>query len=78
MSTKTVTIQDVQSRFSEILTFALKGNEIIIVENDTKIARLIPIPSHNKTRISGLNRGKIWMSDDFDMPLSDDFWLGSK
>ncbi len=27
-------------------------------------------------RILGLNQGEIWMSDDFNDPLPDDFWLG--
>ena len=29
-------------------------------------------------RILGLHRGKIWMSDDFDAPLPDEFWLGEE
>jgi len=29
-----------------------------------------------KKRIPGLNRGTISMSEDFDEPLPDDFWLG--
>jgi hypothetical protein len=27
-------------------------------------------------RILGLHRGKVWISDDFDASLPDDFWLG--
>jgi Protein of unknown function (DUF2281) len=27
-------------------------------------------------RVLGLNRGEYWMSDDFNDPLPDDFWLG--
>jgi prevent-host-death family protein len=76
MSTKTVTIEDAQSKFSELLTFALAGNEIIIVENSKKLARLIPFSSFDAPRIAGLNKGKIWTSNDFDAPLSDDFWMG--
>lgn len=29
-----------------------------------------------KKRVLGLNRGKYWMSDDFNDPLPDEFWLG--
>lgn len=29
-------------------------------------------------RTLGLHRGKIWISDDFDAPLPDEFWLGEK
>lgn len=27
-------------------------------------------------RILGLNQGQIWMSDDFNDPLPDEFWMG--
>ncbi|ALF54351.1 hypothetical protein ACX27_18320 [Nostoc piscinale CENA21] len=27
-------------------------------------------------RILGLNEGQIWMSDDFNDPLPDEFWMG--
>jgi hypothetical protein len=29
-----------------------------------------------KKRIAGLGEGTIWISDDFDDPLPDEFWLG--
>lgn len=78
MITKTVTVHDAQTQFSELLKFALKGNEIIIIENDKKLARLVPILSHKKPCVAGLNRGKIWASEDFDTPLPDEFWTSSK
>ncbi|MEA5580713.1 DUF2281 domain-containing protein [Nodularia harveyana UHCC-0300] len=30
----------------------------------------------NSPRIPGLHQGEIWMSDDFNDPLPDEFWLG--
>jgi Protein of unknown function (DUF2281) len=33
-------------------------------------------PQPKKQRVFGQYAGKIWMSDDFDDPLSDSFWLG--
>ena len=32
--------------------------------------------SSNLPRTPGLHRGEIWMSDDFNDPLPDEFWLG--
>lgn len=29
-----------------------------------------------KTRVAGLNKGEIWMSDDFTDELPDEFWSG--
>jgi len=37
-----------------------------------------PIEQTKKTRIFGQHRGLIEISDDFDEPLSDDFWLGNE
>jgi Protein of unknown function (DUF2281) len=31
---------------------------------------------HNSPRIPGLHQGEIWMSEDFNEPLADEFWLG--
>ena len=33
-------------------------------------------PSPPSPRVAGLNRGQTWVSDDFDAPLPDRFWLG--
>jgi hypothetical protein len=30
----------------------------------------------SKDRVAGLHQGQIWMSDDFNEPLPDEFWLG--
>lgn len=31
---------------------------------------------NNSPRIPGLHQGEIWMSEDFNEALSDEFWLG--
>jgi hypothetical protein len=31
-----------------------------------------------RQRVLNLNKGEIWMSDDFNAPLPDEFWLGEK
>ncbi|NOY60009.1 MAG: toxin-antitoxin (TA) system antitoxin [Calditrichaeota bacterium] len=79
MKTKTVTVEDAQSTFPELLTFASKGNEIIIVENNRKLARIVPMTTQSsKPRKPGLNKGEIWTSEDFDQPLPDNYWAGSR
>jgi prevent-host-death family protein len=76
MTTQTVTLKDAQARLAELLTLAQAGNEIIIAANGQPVARLVSI-AERKRRIAGLQRGKIWTSDDFDAPLPDEFWTGS-
>ena len=79
MTTQTVTLQDVQVRLMELLSLAQAGNEIIIADGGQPLARLVPVvESRPPRRVAGLDRGKIWMRDDFDAPLPDDFWTDSK
>lgn len=31
-----------------------------------------------QVRVAGLHRGNVWMSEDFNEPLPDEFWLGEQ
>jgi mRNA-degrading endonuclease RelE of RelBE toxin-antitoxin system len=33
-------------------------------------------PQASKKRVMGLHKGQIWMSEDFNDPLPDEFWMG--
>ena len=48
------------------------------VEMHKAIPFELKLPKQPKARIAGLNRGQIEMSDDFDDPLDDSFWVGEK
>lgn len=76
--TKIVSVQDAQTQLAKLLSFAMKGNEVIIVEDNKPLARLVPIPSTAQPRKAGLSKGKIWISDDFDAPLPEELWAVSK
>ena len=41
------------------------------------LTKTLPVLS-NQPRIAGLNAGPLWMSDDFNAPLPDSFWLGEE
>ena len=82
MPTKTVTIEEAASHLLELLALVKKGDEVIIAKRKKPLAKLIafPRPEDNEVRtprVFGQRRGEVWMSDDFDEPLPDDFWLGS-
>lgn len=76
--TKTIAVHDAQIRFPELLTFTQEGNEVIIVEDNKPLARLVPINPLDQPRKADLNKGKIRMSEDFDAALPDEFWMGLK
>ncbi len=37
-----------------------------------------PVLAQPARRIAGLHAGQTWVSDDFDAPLPDSFWLGEE
>jgi antitoxin (DNA-binding transcriptional repressor) of toxin-antitoxin stability system len=83
MSTKTLDLKELQMSVTELLSLIQADEEIIITEGNTPVALLTvlnpvttKIPSESgKTPQPGLNLGAMKMSNDFDQPLSDDFWL---
>lgn len=82
MSTKTVDIQQLQIDVSQLLSLMQNDQEIVITHGNTPIAKLTLINQieaniweSEKTPKPGLNLGAMVMSDDFDQPLPDEFWL---
>jgi antitoxin (DNA-binding transcriptional repressor) of toxin-antitoxin stability system len=53
-----------------LLTLIQNGTEIILMDGEKPLARVLPIEGR---RIAGLSRGAIRTSDDFDEPLDDSF-----
>jgi prevent-host-death family protein len=84
MSTLTISVDDAQNQLRDLLARARRGDEVLIAEGDKPIARLVSVETiapeivaPQQKRIAGLNRGAItWVSEDFDDPLPDEFWLG--
>jgi prevent-host-death family protein len=79
MTTKTVEIQDAPSQFAELLSLVAAGTEVILTDHTTPVARLVPVNGAATARIAGLHShlGSAWMSDDFNDPLPDEFWIGT-
>jgi prevent-host-death family protein len=75
MSTKMVDVEEAQQHLPDLLLLARQGTDIIIVDNNTPIARLIPVNVATTPRVAGLNQGAMRMRDDFNEPLPDSFWL---
>ncbi len=78
MATKIIAADDMQAKIPDILALISKGDDIIIEKDSRPFAKLTAISGAVRKRIPGLNRGEIWVSDDFDEPLPDEFWLGEK
>ncbi len=77
MLTETVDVQEVQTRFTELLSLMQQGTQVILAQDNIPLARIVPIASSTKPRVAGLHKGAIWISDDFDEPLPEEFWVGT-
>lgn len=68
----TVNIHEAKTRLSELLQRMNAGEEIIIAKAGRPIARLCPYEGARPSRKPGMDRGKAWISEDFDAPLPED------
>ncbi len=78
--TTTIDVNEAQQQLSKLLELAKAGNEVIIAEGSTPVARLTaiaPASVQRQPRVAGLHQGAAWVSEDFDQPLPDEFWMGN-
>ena len=61
-----INIHEAKTHFSKLLQRVAGGEEVTIARAGVPIARLIPFKSTNKVRPLGMDRGKVWIADDFD------------
>jgi prevent-host-death family protein len=64
-------VYEAKTRLSELLELVSAGREVVITRRGHDIARLAPITT-TRRREFGFDRGRVWISDDFDDPLPDD------
>ncbi len=75
MNTKTIALEDVQASLDTLFALVREGSEVIIMDGDKPLARVSPVELGK--RVPDLHPGA-WISDDFDEPLPDEFWLGEE
>jgi len=78
-----VNIHEAKTHFSKLLAQVSAGEEIIIAKAGKPVARLAPIETKAaKKRVPGIDKGKIWISEDFDVmserELDDWYWVDSR
>lgn len=73
---RTIDIDRGEFSLSEMIRLIEEGTEVLLVEREMPLARLTPVENDKSLRVPGLFAGQIWISDDFDDPLPDSFWLG--
>lgn len=79
MVTKIIDLNQQSNNLETLLNQLDSDTEILLVRGDTPVARITPeAPIPQTARIPGLHAGTTWVSDDFDAPLPDSFWLGEE
>lgn len=76
MPAATIDVNDLPSRFAELLALAEAGDEVLITEGDIPRARLVALPTGGLRKL-GLHPGAMVMAPNFDDPLPDEFWTGT-
>lgn len=59
-----VSVHEAKTHLSRLLHDVECGEEVIIARNGKPIAKIVPL--RRRAPIFGLDRGKIWIADDFD------------
>lgn len=63
-----VNVHEAKTHLSRLLRQVAAGDEITISRAGVPVAKLIAAGARSNTRPMGMDRGKIWMADDFDRP----------
>jgi antitoxin (DNA-binding transcriptional repressor) of toxin-antitoxin stability system len=74
METETVDLADAPSRWREVVALLRAGTEVVLTKGEKPLARLVPVAPPATVRVPGLHQGVIRISEDFDEPLSEEFW----
>jgi prevent-host-death family protein len=68
-----VNVHQAKTHLSRLLHRVAAGEEVTIARSGVPVARLVAVePEKMKIRPMGMDRGRIWIADDFDAPLPDD------
>jgi len=67
-----VNVHQAKTHLSQLLARVEAGEEIVISRADKPIARLVPYQDLSRDRVPGLDKGLIWIADDFDAPLPEE------
>ena len=69
-----VNTHEAKTQLSKLLLRVQAGDEIVIANRGRPIAKLVPYREREGPRLPGSAKGQIlWISDDFDAPMPEDF-----
>ena len=75
MVMKKIHLHDIPDELKALLSELNEDTQIVLMDGDQPIARLLSPDTKSSKRIFGLTKGAFVMSDDFDEDLPESFWL---
>lgn len=67
-----INVHDLKTNYSKYLDQVIGGKELLLGKHNKAVAKIVALPdANNETRKLGMLRGKIWVSDDFNTPMTD-------
>ncbi len=67
-----VNIHEAKTHLSRLLQRVAGGEEVTIARAGVPVARLVAVEPKKTNRPLNMDRGRVWVADDFDAPLPDD------
>jgi antitoxin (DNA-binding transcriptional repressor) of toxin-antitoxin stability system len=68
----TLTIEEVKRDLEKVLSRVLKGETVVVTDDDQPVAEIRPVVMVRRPRPFGLVRGTFSVPDDFDAPLPEE------
>ena len=68
---KKVQIKDAQSQLRDLLDFVSKDNEVILMDKQEAVAKILPLSDREKRKMNESSGGEKWTVDDFDINLAE-------
>jgi len=65
----TVGMHEAKTNFSRLVRQANDGDDVVVENNGSPVARIVPYLEPARRRKGGFARGMIWIADDFDAPM---------
>ena len=64
-----INIHEAKTHLSRLLQKVAEGEDVVISRAGVPVARLVAVGPKDGKRPLGIDRGRIWMADDFDAPM---------
>jgi len=64
---RNVKVDEAKNIFSELLEYVQKGNEVLFIDGNQPVAKLINIPAKKGSNLVDDKKDEKWTSDDFEI-----------